>query len=87
VERVENDGPGCAVIFRRHGRFERLEAIDVLMVVGRHPILPAGCEEAGVRLEHAVPVVTTSLQTSQPHIYACGDVNGHSPVLHAAVRQ
>jgi hypothetical protein len=21
VERVENDGPGCAVIFRRHGRF------------------------------------------------------------------
>jgi dihydrolipoamide dehydrogenase len=57
------------------------------MAVGRRAVLPAGCEEAGVKIDRGQPIVKSSLQTSVPHVYACGDVNGRSPLFHSAVRQ
>lgn len=87
VERIEQNGEGCVVTFRRAGQQKRLEADAVLMAAGRHPVLPAGAAAAGVRLDDGLPSVTPSLQTSLPHIYACGDVNGRSPLFHSAVRQ
>jgi dihydrolipoamide dehydrogenase len=57
------------------------------MAVGRHPVVPTGCDEAGIKLDHGQPVVEPSLQTTVSHVYACGDVNGRSPLFHSAVRQ
>jgi dihydrolipoamide dehydrogenase len=87
VERIEHRDGGCAVVFNQDRGEHRLEADAVLMAVGRRAVLPAGCEEAGVKIDRGQPIVKSSLQTSVPHVYACGDVNGRSPLFHSAVRQ
>jgi dihydrolipoamide dehydrogenase len=59
----------------------------VLLAVGRHPVLPEGLGEVGIAVKAGRPVVNTALQTSLPHVYATGDVNGLSMLFHSAVRQ
>jgi dihydrolipoamide dehydrogenase len=87
VERIERRDGGCTVVYGGHAREEHLAADAVLMAVGRHPVVPTGCDEAGVKLDHGQPVVEPSLQTTVSNVYACGDVNGRSPLFHSAVRQ
>jgi dihydrolipoamide dehydrogenase len=58
---------------------------QVLVCVGRRPSPgELGLDAAGVRTEGGRIVVNTAMQTSQPHIYAVGDVNGLSLLAHAA---
>jgi dihydrolipoamide dehydrogenase len=63
------------------------EAEVVMLAVGRAPVLPIGTEEIGIKTVRGSPVVNAALQTSYPHIYAPGDVNGRSMLFHSAVRQ
>jgi pyruvate/2-oxoglutarate dehydrogenase complex dihydrolipoamide dehydrogenase (E3) component len=43
-----------------------------------------GLEEAGVKLERSFVVVDKYLQTTQPRIWACGDVHGGMQFTHVA---
>ncbi|MBL0059257.1 MAG: dihydrolipoyl dehydrogenase [Elusimicrobia bacterium] len=67
---------------------ETLSAEQVLVCVGRRPGLEGlGLEAAGVAVEGGRIAVNEFLQTSQPRLYAVGDVNGLSLLAHAAGAQ
>lgn len=87
VHGVERSPGGLRVAYERGGVTETAEAEQVLMAVGRHPVLPPGTAEVGIALDRGRPVINASLQTSLPHVYAPGDVNGRSMLFHSAVRQ
>jgi pyruvate/2-oxoglutarate dehydrogenase complex dihydrolipoamide dehydrogenase (E3) component len=87
--RVERTAGGKAVWYERDGKEHVAEAEEVFYALGRKPAVPGlGLEKAGVETDkrHAV-VVNDSLQTSQPHIFAAGDVTGLYEVVHIAVQQ
>jgi dihydrolipoamide dehydrogenase len=87
VERVDPVPAGLAVRFRTEAGEGTVEGDTVLLAVGRHPVVPEGAREAGIVVgEHGV-LVDQGLRTSLPHVFAPGDVNGRSPLFHAAVRQ
>ena len=64
------------------------EADVVLMAVGRKPNLdPSELDALGIAYTRRGIVVDEHLQTSQPGIYAIGDVNGLCQLAHAATHQ
>ncbi len=58
-----------------------------MVAVGRRPVVPEGFQSIGGEVTSRGIVADLSCQTSIPHIYATGDVNGIAPLFHAAVRQ
>ncbi len=60
----------------------------VLAALGRIPCLPPalGLDHAGVESTPQGIIVNGRMQTNVPHVYAPGDVNGQSMLLHAAER-
>ncbi len=79
VRRVE-DGPGStATVYYEHGgASSSIEADTILAALGRRPVTAdLGLDQAGVRLTDGGAVaVDEHLRTSQPHVFAIGDVNG-----------
>ena len=80
---------GRAVIFKHGGKEERREAEIVLYCLGREPNTQSlGAEAGGVHLKHRhVSVHSTQQSTSQPHVFAAGDVCGPLEVVHIAIQQ
>ena len=66
-----------------------LTAAKLLMSVGRRPVTTGfGLENLNLkRNERGNIVVNDRLQTSLPHVYACGDLTGFSLLAHTAVRE
>lgn len=63
----------------------RIEAEALLLATGRRPNVEAlGLEAAGVLYDRRGVKVDATLTTSQPHIFACGDVAGPYQFTHAA---
>lgn len=72
----------------RFSRGEPLVVDQILVCVGRRPVTAGlGLERAGVAVENGRVTVNERLQTSQPKIFAVGDVNGLSLLAHAAAAQ
>lgn len=67
----------------------RIEAARLLVAAGRrYDFDPLGLEGVGVTLAASGAIqVNKHLQTTQPHIYACGDCNGYHQFSHAAMHQ
>ncbi len=66
-------------------RGRTVEAEQVLVAAGRTPnVDQLNLDSAGVALERGAIVVNDKMQTSVPHIYAIGDVNGRFPFTHVA---
>jgi len=57
------------------------------MAAGRRPVIPKGVRELGITLTGKGTEVDDRMKTNLPYIFACGDVNGRTPLFHAAVRQ
>jgi pyruvate/2-oxoglutarate dehydrogenase complex dihydrolipoamide dehydrogenase (E3) component len=77
------------VHFRRNGAEETVAAHEIFMALGRVPNIDGlGLEAAGVRA-HAISgiEVDETLRTSNPDIYAVGDVTGLYPLVHVAIQQ
>ena len=69
-------------------RDEKLSAERLLVGAGRTVNLEGlDLERAGVDYNARGITVNRYLQTSQKHIYACGDCNGHALFSHAAMHQ
>lgn len=63
--------------------FERL-----LMAAGRRPSLgDCGAEHLGLEFEGRFLKVNAHMQTSDPAVYACGDITGRSMLAHTAERE
>lgn len=65
-----------------------LETSRILLSVGRKPVLANfGLETLNLELFRNGLKVNEYMQTSQPDIYACGDITGFSLLAHTAVRE
>ncbi len=81
VERFERDGKARVTVLSTG---ERVEADAILLAVGRTPNLDLGLDAAGVRFDRHGVQVDGFLRTSNPKIYAAGDVIGQAQFTHAA---
>ena len=75
------------VHYRQNAQEYTVHGDTVLMATGRVPAPPEGVEHLGLRLEHGHVAVDEILRTSNPRVWAPGDVNGRSMLFHSAVRQ
>ncbi len=79
--------PGKEVIYECKGKTESITADEVLMAVGRRPVLPPGAEDIGILVERNAIKVDENYSTNIPGIYAIGDVNAHLMLAHVASAQ
>lgn len=83
--RVERTGEVRRVVFERDGKSETVEVDAILVATGRLPnVENLGLEEAGVAFDRRGVTVDDSLRSSNPRIYASGDVAGRWQFTHAA---
>lgn len=76
------------VFFSHHAQEQSVDADEILAALGRRPAIESlDLETAGVRLEGRLVATTRTQQTTQPHIFAAGDVSGPLEVVHLAVQQ
>ncbi|CUA96564.1 dihydrolipoyl dehydrogenase [Thiomonas bhubaneswarensis] len=84
---IAREGDGFYVRYKQDGGERSVHADAVLMATGRVPVLPEGVEHLGLALDSGHVVVDETLRTSNPQVWAPGDVNGRSMLFHSAVRQ
>jgi dihydrolipoamide dehydrogenase len=79
---------GGKVVFDHAGAEKYVEAVRILMAVGRTPHTEGlNLEALGVRMKGRAIEVDDHLETSVPGIYAIGDVNGLAMLAHTASRE
>ena len=77
-----------SVIVEKDGKTEKIEADKILVSVGRRAnVSNLGLETLSVELLRNGVKVNEYMQTSHPHVYACGDVTGFSMLAHTAYRE
>ena len=87
--RVATEKGEKAVYFRRGEAEQRVAANEIFCALGRLPAVRSlDLAAAGVDLSPSGAVsVNDQMQSSQPHIFAAGDVAGHFEVVHIAIEQ
>ena len=88
LTQVGSSGRMKTVHFLQDGQPKQVTASMILQALGRRPNV-AGLELANAHLilEDGKVVVDEAMRTSQPHIFAVGDVNGLHEIVHIAVEQ
>jgi dihydrolipoamide dehydrogenase len=82
---VVKDGAGKRVTYTRGGTEKSIHIDEVLIATGRVPSVDLGLENASVAYTPKGIEVDEYLQTSAKHIFAAGDVLGHSSHTHTAL--
>ena len=85
--RVQSIGGGKVQYQPAEGPEQTLEADKILVCVGRRANLQGLQNLAGLELERNTIKVDEHMQTSQPNIYAAGDVTGKIMLAHVASHQ
>jgi len=86
LKRVERAGARKRVVAQRGPQEIAVEADEIFMALGRRPNVDGlGLEAAGVAFDLHGVKVNEYLQTSNPDIYAAGDVTGNYELVHVAV--
>ncbi len=89
VDRVERNGARKRVFYTQHGETRSVEADEILYALGRVPnVSGLDLEAAGVTY-HAITGIDAdaTMRTSNPLIFAVGDVTGVFPLVHVAIYQ
>lgn len=84
---IIKDGLGARVTFLRGGVEKSVRVDEILIATGRTPSVDLGLENASIQYTPAGIEVNEHLQTSARHIYAAGDVLGHSRHTHTALHE
>lgn len=88
IVEVQRRGGETTIILERNGERKELTADHLLVSAGRAPNIEGlGLEAAGVRFAKTGVEVDDHLRTSNPRIYACGDVASRYQFTHAADAQ
>ena len=82
---VVKDGLGYRVTYLRGGVEKSVRVDEILVATGRMPAVDLGLENASVNYDPTGITANEFLQTSARHIYAAGDVLGHSSHTHTAL--
>jgi dihydrolipoamide dehydrogenase len=82
VEKVEKAKTGIAVTFSVDGKQQKIEAEKILIAVGRKPRTEnIGLERTKIKPDRGFIVTDTWMQTSEPGVYAIGDIVLGTPQL------
>jgi len=86
IIRIERNGAAKVIWYESHGKEESLAVDEILIGTGRAPNVEGlNLEAVGVQYERSKGVlVNDCLQTTNPHIYAAGDVCLNWKFTHAA---
>ena len=88
LRRVEVADGQKVVHFDHRGEATSVRADQILQALGRHPNTAGlGLEAAGVELDGRHIGTDAQQATSQPNIFAAGDVAGPHEVVHIAIEQ
>ncbi|MDH5762317.1 MAG: dihydrolipoyl dehydrogenase [Nitrospinota bacterium] len=88
LQEVSADGKSKTVRFQHEGKEKTVSAQSLFDALGRRPNTDGlNLDAAGVKMGEWGIGVDCSMRTSQPHIYAVGDVNGLHEVVHIAIQQ
>jgi pyruvate/2-oxoglutarate dehydrogenase complex dihydrolipoamide dehydrogenase (E3) component len=88
VVRVTHDATGKIVRVMKDGRERSYVGAEILQALGRQPNIDGlRLDLAEVAVAGGRIVVDGAMRTSQPHIYAVGDVNDVTPIVHLAIQQ
>lgn len=74
------------VVIEKEGEQQLINTEKILVSVGRRPSLK-GIEDLNLETYKNGLWVNEFMQTSNPNIYACGDITGYSLLAHTAVRE
>ena len=86
--RVTHDATGKRVWVMKDGREQSYVGEEILQALGRRPNIEGlHLDLAEVTLDGRRIVVDGAMRTSQTHIYAVGDVNDVTPIVHLAIQQ
>ncbi len=76
------------VTIEKDGKTSLIEAEKILVSVGRKANLgQVGLDKLNIELLRNGVKVDEHMQTSHPHVYACGDITGRSMLAHTAIRE
>jgi pyruvate/2-oxoglutarate dehydrogenase complex dihydrolipoamide dehydrogenase (E3) component len=88
LKEVRGQDGASVVVFERGGRRHEVPADEILVAVGRAPNVEGlGLEAAGVRYGRQGVEVDDHLRTTNPRVYACGDVASRHQFTHTADAQ
>lgn len=88
ILRAEKEAEDAVVYFEHEGKEKQARARLILQALGRRPNIDGlKLESAKVETLKGHVTVDAKMQTSQPHIFAVGDVNGIHEVVHIAIQQ
>ena len=89
IERVTRSSDGQKTVhFLHDGQPQQVTASTILQALGRRPNIDGlHLDAAQVAIHKNTITVNESMQTSQPHIFAVGDVNGLHEIVHIAIEQ
>lgn len=89
IQRIEKgEGQKIVSFTDDSGAAHRVSAAQILVALGRHPATDGlGLDAAGVSRNGQKIVTRASQQTTQPHIFAAGDVCSPLDVVHLAIQQ
>ena len=86
--RATRDTAGMTVWAMKDGRERSYVGQEILQALGRRPNIEGlHLELADVIVDGGRIVVDGAMRTSQAHIYAVGDVNDVTPIVHLAIQQ
>ena len=86
--RATRDTAGMAVWAMKDGRERSYVGQEILQALGRQPNIEGlRLDLAEVTVDDGRIVVDGAMRTSQTHIYAVGDVNDVTPIVHLAIQQ
>lgn len=84
---VTRNGENRTISLRRRGHTEAIEASQILLASGKTPNTDIGLEAAGISYDESGIHVDEGLRTSNPNVFAAGDVCGPYRFTHAASYQ
>ena len=85
VESVGRESGRKAAVVKQHDYRDEIVCDEILATVGRVPNTAGlNLEAAGVEYDSKKVKTNAQLQTTAPHIYACGDLLGHDQFSHMA---
>ncbi len=88
LHRFTQDGTLKVAHLTHEGKEQTVSAEVILQALGRRPnINGLNVESARVEVRQGKIAVDDTMRTSQPHIYAVGDVNGLHEIVHIAIQQ
>ena len=89
IQQISHAKDAFSVVFEQAGETITLEAPHLLNALGRKPATDGlGLAQAGVELNAKGQITCNDMQqTSNPRVYACGDVSGPHEIVHVAILQ